>query len=60
LAVKHAELLAQDPAGDQQRFDDRSQVRVSGCGDPRKSGGEGGGTGTKKGVVGGPLVCCEG
>jgi hypothetical protein len=23
LAVKHAELLAQDPAGNQQRFDDR-------------------------------------
>jgi len=28
LAVKHAELLAQDPAGDQQRFDDRGQVRM--------------------------------
>src|SRR5205814_10596757 len=28
LAVKHAELLAQNPAGDQQRFDDRGQVRM--------------------------------
>src|SRR4051794_10972605 len=28
LAMKHAELLAQDPAGDQQRFDDRGQVRM--------------------------------
>src|SRR6266516_5955163 len=28
LAVKHAELLAQDPAGDQQRFDDRGQIRM--------------------------------
>jgi hypothetical protein len=28
LAVKHAELLAQDPAGDQERFDDRG-VRFS-------------------------------
>src|SRR5258708_14522251 len=28
LAVKHAELLAQDPAGDQQRFDDCGQVRM--------------------------------
>jgi hypothetical protein len=28
LAVKHAELLAQDPAGNQQRFDDRGQVRM--------------------------------
>ena len=25
-SVKHAELLAQEPAGDQQRFDDRGQV----------------------------------
>src|SRR4029434_9636081 len=28
LAVKHVELLAQDPAGNQQRFDDRGQVRM--------------------------------
>jgi hypothetical protein len=28
LAVQHAELLAQDPAGDQQRFDDRGHVRM--------------------------------
>jgi hypothetical protein len=29
LAVKHAELLAQDLAGNRQRFDDRGQVRWS-------------------------------
>jgi hypothetical protein len=28
FAAKHAELLAQDLAGDQQRFDDRGQVRM--------------------------------
>jgi hypothetical protein len=27
--VKHAELLAQDPAGDQQRFDDRGFAQAA-------------------------------